>query len=271
MRLICTPAQYCTIHSHCLYIHTPPPGYSCQPVCTFSPWKCSSSRCSYSCSPSDRESMRLRPSVLPSPMKRCEMSVKGNSGKSSAGSCSFSIRIIHAMLPVGRRMCTSAHCVHQQLHCWLNTPACWLDVFAGKPAPHTVNILSMSLSCYHTHRKLLYCGNFCFPLVARIIRRKTQVYVKGPDASAKVVAKNQAAQTTKIDWGSIKGITAVTCVSHQPDSCYTVPTSQPNVYLAITYLTFCSHSNMCIHSLLSHKPHVIMLEYVTHLCLISHT
>ena len=43
------------------------------------------------------------------------MSANEKSGNVSLTSCSFSTRMIQAMFPVERRMCTSAQCVHQQL------------------------------------------------------------------------------------------------------------------------------------------------------------
>ena len=49
------------------------------------------------------------------PLNRLLISARLKSGKTSDKSWSFSILVTQATFPVARRMCTSAHCVHQQL------------------------------------------------------------------------------------------------------------------------------------------------------------
>lgn len=70
-------------------------------------------------------------------MKRFDMSARGKSGKCANRSGSFWIRIIQETLPVGRRICTSAHKVHQQLHCCLVN----MDLSVGFGFKPTTNIL----------------------------------------------------------------------------------------------------------------------------------
>ena len=49
------------------------------------------------------------------PLNKLLISARLKSGKTSDKSWSFSILVTQATFPVARRMCTSAHCVHQQL------------------------------------------------------------------------------------------------------------------------------------------------------------